>query len=126
MSQNSRLPPAIVAISVVLVAYAALNTWYGFKYHSAWFALWIVPSCLCAAGLVLRWRWSQYVLVALNVCAFLGWAAFTVAAWPHYESIQFLKLAGLGAAIAVFGAWSAVAARRHLASVASTSVGGPS
>jgi len=126
MSQNSRPPTAIAAISVALLAYAALNAWYGFRYGSALFALWIVPSLLCAAGLILRWPWSRYVLLALNICTFLGWAAFTLSAWSHYELTQLLKLAGLGVAIAIFGGWSAVVVRRYLSPASSGSVGGTS
>jgi len=114
MEKNAPPPLAIGAIVLVLLAYAALNVWNGYRYASVWFALWVVPTLIAAGGLVFLWPWSRYILYAVNALTFLGWSVVFVVAWFLPATSDLLSLGALGIAIAAFGLWSSKVARRYL------------
>lgn len=105
---------AIRVIVVALLGYAALNVWYGFREGSIAFALWVVPSALCALGLAFGRAWSRYLRYLVSAFTFMGWLVFTLIAWPYCELQQQFQLMTLGVAISAFATWSIRVVRQHL------------
>lgn len=107
-----RSSTSVIFIVGALLVYSALTLWQAMVQGTAWYLVWTVPAVVAALGLLLRQRWSRFVLYVLNICLVGGWGMYTSVMWQHVGENGMAKLVALGIALVAFAIWSSLVTSR--------------